>query len=200
MPEPKQDIVLSDSERARLQALWAKAAEPINPQPAQSAAQALAFGVNFRINLVEALRAAWETSKVVVKATAAAHVPFVWTAWLEVAAEAVGAAQAIFSSLVQRMRPIDYITGVILSAHPEGLTEKALQQAVEGFLNDKNASEFAWHFGMNPARVKRAKEVLAAPDWFADVLKQLRKDEFLEQQGDILKFKSRNYEVGWKAS
>ena len=195
-PNPK----LVEDERERLQTLWEKAAQPVNAPPEQATAEALAFGVNFRIHLGEALIAAWETSRAVVQGVAAAHVPFAWWAWTEVAAEAVGAVHAIFSSLVQRMRPIDYITAVILSVHPEGLTTAELRRSVEDFLNDPQASKFAWHFGMNESLVKRATEVLSAPDWLSEVLKQLARVGFLEQLGDRFKFKSRNYEIGWKAT
>lgn len=199
MGEAPGALALTQQQREQIQTLWATAVEPIPAPAAETTAQALAFGVNFRIHLGEALRAAWETASAIIKGTAAAHAPFAWWAWAEVGVEALGAVHAIFSSLVQRMRPIDYITAVILAAHPDGLTGPELQQAVEDFLKDANASQFAWHLGMNADRVRRAKEVLASPDWFPDTLKELRKDKFLVEAGDTLKYQSRNYEVGWKA-
>jgi hypothetical protein len=196
MAEP-ENFKFSENEFKDLKSLWTDAFEAVKRPPAESTAQALAFGVNLRIHLGHALLAAWETSKAVVKGTAAAHAPFAFWLWAEVAADAVGAAYAIFSSLVQRMRPIDYITCVILSVHSKGLSEAELRQAVEEFLNDPRASEYAWHFAMSEARVHRAKEVLGSPQWFSGVLVELEKADFLERHGDTIKFKSHNYEIGW---
>ena len=70
MVKANQSLQLSDADRNRLKALWEEAAVVVNPPPGQAAAQALAFGVNFRIHLGKAFAAAWATSKVVVKATA----------------------------------------------------------------------------------------------------------------------------------
>jgi hypothetical protein len=188
----------SDTDRNRLKSLWEEAAEPVNPSPEEATAQALAFGVNFRIDLGKALLAAWETSKFVVKATATAHVPFAWFGWLEVGAEFVGAVSTIFASLVQRMRPIDYVTCVVLSNHSQGLTETELRKAVEDFLNDRKVADFSWYLGMNEGLIRRAKEVLAAKDWLAEVLEQLRKTDFLDERQGKLKFKSHHYNIGWK--
>jgi hypothetical protein len=198
MAQSEQDLKIAERERERIQALWIKAADRGTPPSEQATALALGFGVNFRLHLGEALIAAWETAKAVVTGTAAAHAPFAWWAWTETAAEVAAAAHAIFSSLVERMRPIDYITAVVLSAHPEGLTEAQLRKAVEDFLKDPKAAEYAWHLGMNASRVKRAKEVSGTSEWFSDAVKQLQKDDFLVRQGDTLTFKSRNFEVGWK--
>jgi hypothetical protein len=197
MAEP-ENFKFSDDEFKDLKSLWTDASESVKAPPGESTAQALAFGVNLRIHLGHALLAAWETSKAVVKGTAAAHAPFAFWLWAEVAADAVGAAYAIFSSLVQRMRPIDYITSVILSVHPKGLSEGELRQEVEKFLGDPRAAEYAWHFAMSESRVQRAKEVLGSPNWFDLVLVKLTEADFLERQGSTIKFKSHNYEIGWE--
>jgi len=189
----------SSSPGLQIQALWNAAVEPADLEPGLSTAQALAFGVNFRIHLGKALIAAWETSKAVVKGTAAAHAPFAWWAWAEVGAEAIAAAHSIFSSLVQRMRPIDYVTSVILSVNPAGLTEAELKTAVEAFLQDPDAVQLSWHFGMSEGLIKRAREVVTFPDWLPDTLKQLQKDDFFVRSGEKLTFKSHNYDIRWKA-
>lgn len=184
-------------EAQRLTTLWEKAAVPEAPPPDQIGAQALAFGVNFRINLREAFKAAWETAQVAVKFTAAIHVPFDPVIWLEVGAEFLSAAQTIFSSLVQRMLPIDYVACVVL-ANSQGMKEIDFQREVVGFLNGANLSDFSWYLGMNDDIVRRAKEVLGNANWFTQVLTRLQQSDFVEDQQGTLKFKSHNFTIGWK--
>jgi hypothetical protein len=180
----------------RLNALWKDAAVPENPPPAQTAAQALAFGVNFRVNLLKAFQAAWETAQIAIKLTVATHT-FDPLSALEIGVEVVSAVHTIFSSLVQGMRPIDYITAVILS-NSEELTGADLRKAVEDFLRNPNASQFSWYLGMSEDRVRRAREVAAMTTWFDQTLDRLREADFLLEQNQIMRFKPHHYTVGWK--
>jgi hypothetical protein len=199
MANTNQDLQLSDSDRNRIKALWDQAIEPIGPPQEQTTAQALGFGINFRVDLGRALVAALETGQVVASATAAIHDPMNIFAWFGVGAEFVAACGSIFASLVQRMRPIDYVTCVVLAKHSQGLTKSELQKSVEEFLEDPKSAQFSWYLGLNEGLIRRAREVLAAKDWLSEVLTQLRKEHFLDE-GDagILKFKSQHYSIGWK--
>jgi len=191
------NIVLSASEKGALAARWRDAARQ-TPLPAGTgAAQALALGVNFRVNLLKAFEAAWETAKAVIKGTAVAHAPFDIGGWLDVGIETVGAINAIFASLVQRMRPIDYVTCLVLSNRPDGFSNGQLQEAVKTFLDNPDASHFAWYFALTEDRIRRAREVTEGPNWFQTVLANLRKDNFVEERDGKLIFKSRNFTVGW---
>jgi len=189
---------VSPADKTRLEALWQNVAAVNRPPPETATAQALALGVNFRIHLIKAFQAAWETSKVIVKGTAVAHAPFDIFAWLDVGIDLVGAVEAIFAALVQRMRPIDYVTCVILANHPNGMTPDELSGAVRDFLSGTRADEYAWYLGMNQSRVTRAKEVLANEDWFETVLEKLRETEFLDERQKKLLFRSHDFNLGWR--
>lgn len=182
----------------RLQELWNAAVVPINPPPAEDVGQALAFGVNFRINIIKALQAAWETAEVAIKTIAATHVPFDPVTWLDISAEFFGAAHTIFSSLIQRMSPMDYIACVVLSAHQEGMTEIEFQDALKSFLDHPNQDQFSWYLRLSDDAITRAKDVLRGKNWYQDLLKSLRELKFLNENQGKLKFHSRNYTVGWK--
>ena len=80
------NILLSASEKLSLAAQWKSAAQQKALPPGAAAAQALAAGVNFRINLLKAFEAG-KTAKVVIRGTAAAHAPFDIGSWLEVGIE-----------------------------------------------------------------------------------------------------------------
>jgi hypothetical protein len=75
-------------------------------------------------------------------------------------AEAASAVHSIFVALVENMAPIDYITAVILSQHPDGVEKAALKAEVETFLKDPKAANFAWYLGMSGKKVERAQEVV----------------------------------------
>lgn len=188
---------LSAGEIARLTTLWDNAVSVKNPSAVQTTQQALAVGVNFRINLVESFKAAWETAQAAVKGVAAAHAPFAVWAWFEVGAEAISAAHSIFSALVQRMQPIEYITAVILAQFRDGLTRDQLKNEVETFLKRPDVDRFAWYLGVNESKIRRAKEKTAAASWFEDVEKKIAED-FITDDGNKLFFKSKNFELGWK--
>lgn len=186
---------IAEGERQRIESLWAKAVERITPAPEKSSELALAGGVNLRVHLVEAVKAAYEGAMAVLHGVAAAHAPFDWLAWGETVAAAASAAQSVFAALVQTMRPIDYVTAVVLSVHPEGLTEDALERAVREYLDRPDAVQFSWYLGMSASRVERAREALQAPGWLAGTLSKLEKGRFLKRDGQTLHFQSHNYTI-----
>jgi hypothetical protein len=77
---------LSPAEKTRLATLWKQAIRPEEGSPEEQEQLALGFGANFRLNLAQAFKAAWETSRATIKGIAAAHAPFAIWAWLEVGA------------------------------------------------------------------------------------------------------------------
>lgn len=198
MAQTNLDFQLSTTEQERLKHLWQDAIVPVKQPPDAGTGKALLGGINFRINLIKLFVAAWATGKATVHTTAAAHLPFMWFTWVQLGAEFAGAAAAVFSSFVERMRPIVYVTSVVLSSKPEGLTKPELRKAVEDYLSESQAVAFSWYFGMSESLVRRAKEVLSSEDWFTDVLAELRASEFLDEQDGKLMFKPRHFEIGWK--
>ena len=79
------------------------------------------------------------------------------------------------------------------------MTENELRDAVEAFLKDPRAADYAWYLSMTSETVRRANEVLADPKWFQKSLAQLQKDEFIDRSGDRVVFRSRHFTLGWKA-
>jgi hypothetical protein len=166
--------------------------------PQQTPGKAPILGVNFRIDLLKAVRATWETAKVVVKAKVAAAVPFDPVTWFGIGIEALSAVRSIVSSLVETMRPIDYVTYLILSTKPDGMTETELEEGVLNFLKNPQSVDFAWYLGMSGDRLSRAEEVTQQQGWLSTVLNNLQQKDMLERHGAMLAFKSRHFTVGWK--
>ena len=69
------------------------------------------------------------------------------------------------------MRPIDYVTCAILANYPDGLTSAELEREVKRFLSDRNAVHFGWYLLINEDRIRRAKEVTEAHNWFQSSLR-----------------------------
>lgn len=96
------------------------------------------------------------------------------------------------------MAPIDYITAVILSQHPEGIVKEKLKTEVVNFLQNPKAADYAWYFGMSGKKVERAQEAAKTVSWFETTVGELRRREFLEGDGTVV-FKKRDFEIGWKS-
>lgn len=187
----EQWIAFSKSdEAARIRKIWEEAVETIPPPP--TVAEAPFFGINLRLNVLKALQATLETAKVAVQTLAAAHTTFDPITWLGIGIEAWAAVQTIVASLVQKMRPIDYIAYVMLSRSPDGVAGTALKQSVEEFVRNPELFQFAWHLGMTEAKARQASEVIQQKTWFETTIGKLTDDNMVERRGDLLVFRSRN--------
>jgi hypothetical protein len=189
---------LQSAEQKRLKELWLQAASPVDARPGQESELGLALQVNFRIHLGHAFRAAWETSKAIVNGKIAMAKGFDPGSWLEVGAEVVFAVQAIFSSLVELLRPIDYISCVVLSCHTGSMSKVDFRKSVEDLLDHpEDALNYSWYLRITDSLIHKANEVRVSPDWFEDVIRELRKREFLEGPESALTFRSRHYAIRW---
>jgi hypothetical protein len=160
-------------------------------------AQAPILGVNLRVDLLKALQATWETATVSMEAVAAAHITFDPITWGIIGTEAVGAARTIVAALVQSMSAIDYITYVILSQHPDGMSEDDLAKEVKSFVKQENATKFAFYLGMDGARSRAAADATDAPGWLETTLKKRAKDGMVERPPGRVHAKPRNFTIGW---
>jgi hypothetical protein len=163
----------NDQSIERLKSLWEEAVQMDTPPP--SAAKAPAGGVNLRLNLLKALKATRESAQVAIETAAAIHTPADFAAWIKIGVEAISAVRSIYSSLVQEMRPIDYVTYVILSKYPNGASKAELESAVVKFLSDPASQNFAWYLGMTDRLIQRAQEPTKFPGWFDLALDKLSK-------------------------
>jgi hypothetical protein len=160
--------------------------------------QALALGRNFRINIAKALEAACASAKLFLEGVKA-HAGLMTTVdWIGLGPEVVHAITAAYGALVESMLPLDYIACVMLSGHPDGVPEKDLRVEVEKFLKNPKAKKLPWYLGISARTVRAAVDATKQADWFPRLLERLRKDDWLVNGDKILKFKSRNMELGIK--
>jgi len=162
--------------------------------------QALAFGRNFRINIAKALEAAYATTKVIMGAAPLSAGHFAAVDWLGLGGEALHAVTSAFAALVESMLPLNYVACVILSGHPQGLTEDELRTEIVSFLENPKATKLPWYLWMSKSYIRDAKKALKAEGWSSHLLSDLREGDWLIENGSLLKFKPRNFELGFKFS
>lgn len=186
----------SAKEIARVKSMWDDAAQILPPPP--TASKAPAAGVNLRFNLMKALQATWETAELAIDLARVWHTPADVATWLKIPVDVISAVRSIYSSLVQEMRPIDYVTYVILSKSPDGVTKAKLKEDVTKFLADPGSQQFAWYLGMKEKLLDKAREPTMLDGWFDLVLSTLHGREMIDLNGDVVMFRARNFEFGWK--
>lgn len=188
---------IPDAEKSLLKQVWSDVATveiaAVGPEKA-------AFrGVNLRLDLLKALQAAWETIKITAKIKLALYTAPDLATMLEIGAESISAAQTIFESLVQTMRPIDYVTYVVLAQSPSGMTQAELQAAVNKLLDHKQSlEELSWYLRISPSRFDRASQARQG-EWMDKVLEKLSEADMIQRFGNQIKFKSHNFKFSWHA-
>jgi hypothetical protein len=162
--------------------------------------QALALGRNFRINVAKAFEAACASAKLFLDGVKA-HAGLMTTAdWIGVGPEVVHAITAAYGALIETMLPLDYVACVLLSGHPDGLGKEDLRLEVVTFLKNPKAKNLPWYLGMSSSSIRDAIDKTKQADWFERLLDRLRRDDWLIDDGKVLKFKTRNVELGFKFS
>jgi len=193
MPLTKEEFLASD-DAARMKKSLTLAAEYTTSPDTPGKAPVL--GVNFRISVLDALQASWDTFKVATKFGVAIHAPFDPLTWLEIGVDGISAVRSFVSALVEQMEPIDYVTYVILAQTPDGIEASELKKSIEVFLKDSQTGNFSWHLGMSGERVERARERLLDENWFDDTIRSLTSNNMMKRSGTVLQYQSRNFTVG----
>jgi hypothetical protein len=168
--------------------------------PADAEVKALGFGRNFRVNVLEALRAAFHTTKACITTAgcilAGSASPL---EILEIAGDGYHAVIATCGALAESMTELVYTACVYLSSLSAPVSEAEFKSGLTEFLDSAKAAELPWYMGMTRSRVQKALAELRTPDGFSDLLKKLQKDNWLIEKGGKLAFKPRHVTLGIKA-
>jgi hypothetical protein len=179
----------------RLAKAWMAAVERSEVSPG-SVEEAPFLGYNVCVKIPEVFAAGVDTVKAGGSVLAAIAFPAAWPATVPLAAwESYCAARSVFSALVEKMAPLEYITVVILATHKEGVEEAELANGVEAFVNEPNTQTFSWHLGMSEQTVDDARRDIF-PGWIARMVRDLDSKGFVDIVEGKLFPKSKNVE--WK--
>ncbi|MDA9545317.1 hypothetical protein ACM43_12865 [Bradyrhizobium sp. CCBAU 45321] len=186
---------IAPADKQTLKAFWVEVA----PSAQTAGPEKQAFrGVNLRLDLLKSLRATWETVKVAGKIKLALYAPPDLASILEIGVESISAAQAIYESFVQTMRPIDYVTYIVLARSPDGMTETELKTAVDEFLDKQSDyAEVSWYLRISGERLDRARQARQG-NWMKTALEKLLENDMISRESDKVCFKPRHYTFGWK--
>jgi hypothetical protein len=191
MTDNRDDGMVPRDGQASLREEWKQAVEFEDLHP-ESVGKAFFLGRNIRVKLPDAFIAGYRT---VMAGFSIADAFGSGGDWPKATLEAYVAAQSVFSALVEKMKPLEYVTIVILSQYPQGVDEGMLAEEVEKFLDSPNTRTFGWHLGMTEKRVNEARDDRYG-GWIAPILRDLESKGFLSASGTTLHFKQKNVE--WK--
>jgi hypothetical protein len=179
----------------RLAKAWMAAVERTQVGPG-SVERAKFLGYNVCIKIPEVFAAAVDTVKAGGSVLAAIAFPAAWPATVPLAVwESYCVARTVFSALVERMAPLEYVTVVILATHTKGIEEADLANEIEAFVKDPNTRTFSWHLGMSEEIVDDARGDIHT-GWITRMVDELNSKGFVDIVGGKLFPKSKNVE--WK--
>jgi len=161
--------------------------------------QALIGGVNIRLNLAKALKAALETARACISGSkfVASHGTDVLSG-LETIDTAIGAASSVIAAVAEKMSELAYVGCMVLCEHEKGVTEKEFEVALSAFVSSAKDKAFSWYTGLSKKRIDAAAEQLR-DDGVPALLKQLKKDDFVVEKDEKFHFRPRHFTWGFRA-
>jgi hypothetical protein len=171
----------------------------VDQAPADAATKALFGRGNLRVNVAEALKAAFYTAKVYIEGKVALATGNI-TPW-ELAKLVKGGIDAVTATLrafYETLTEAEYVTALVLSQAEDGLTRANLESEVLDFVRRAEHKEFPLFLGLSSSFVTNAKTVLETPGAFDTVLAGLRKRSLLLEDNALLRFTSKHFEWGLK--
>ncbi|MDN3274251.1 hypothetical protein QWJ07_08355 [Frankia sp. RB7] len=179
----------------KLAEAWAVAFERTE-ESADTVARGQFLGFNVCVKIPEVFAAAVDTVKAGGSVFAAIVFPAAWPATIPfVVWESYCAARSVFSALIERMEPLEYVTVAILATHEGGVDEDVLADEVEKFVKEPNTRKFSWHLGMTEERIDDAGGDIHE-GWISHVVRELDRKGFVEIEDGKLFPKPKNME--WK--
>jgi hypothetical protein len=143
MSESDQQTLTSDQKR-EIATAWADSVE--KTRDAQT--QALIGGLNFRVNVAKAFRAAWTTAKICFTAKKIALTGSVGPAdIIGIATDIYTAVVSTLDALRERMHPLEYTACIVLSGSHD-LTPTEFEQQLTEFLVAGSHADLPWYIGL----------------------------------------------------
>jgi hypothetical protein len=170
----------------------------IESRPTDVTTKALAAGMNFRLNVGQALKAGYYGAKLWFKAHAAPATGGVSIGdGIELANDAVSLVKSALDAIRERVPPDAYVALIVLGSEPTGIKKEAFRETLTAFVNDASKiDEQPWYVGLSSSRIKAAKTTLEKPGGFDDLVAYLKKEGWVTIEGDTIKVKPRNFELG----
>ena len=186
-----EDVSLQD-----VQSIWNEVAvEQVVKDPNT---QALLAGVNFRVDMSKALKAAYLSTKLYLKGKLA-------LATGQVGPLEIGSlGKMLFDVIVMSLDALretftyksTYTACVVLAGHPAGLTASELERELKAFVEGVDAAKLPFYMGFTEEFLTNLRKDIESPGAFQEILKELRDRKWVTESNGRLFFKERHFTWG----
>ncbi|SIO12983.1 hypothetical protein SAMN05444166_2610 [Singulisphaera sp. GP187] len=190
MSDATVDPLPSDVQ-AELQTAWHNAVERVGEGTDYD--KALGFGINFRINVSKAFKAAWTTAKIYFTAEKIKLTGDLSPATLMgLASDAFTLVVATLDALREHMGGAEYVACVVLSRSEEGIPVGEFKKNLQDFIRLGGEQVLPWYIFISKPMIDELEQTLETDEKFEDLLEVLRNKDWIDEKGDTLRFKSRH--------
>jgi hypothetical protein len=187
MTTGQDDVTLKD-----LQDVWREAATA--EVVADPNTQWLLGGVNLRVDLLKALKAAYLTTTLCLKGKLAIATGNLGpTEMLALGKLLFDACVTTLDALRERLRNSTYVACVVLAGNQDGLTEVELEREIKAFVDGADAAKLPFYMGFTESYLDEARKEIRSPNAFKVVLDDLRKGKWVTESDGRLFFKERHF-------
>lgn len=160
--------------------------------------QALAAGVNFRVDISKALKAVYLSTKLYLKGKLA-------LANGQVGPLEIGSlGKMLFDVIVTSLDAVretftyksTYTACVVLAGHPAGLTPSELERELKAFAEGADAEKLPFYMGFTEEFLSSVRKEIESPRAFEEILKELRDGKWVQESNGRLFFKERHLTLG----
>lgn len=180
---------------AHVQSLWSEAISRVAGDP--NTKQIGARG-NFRINVVQALKATYYTAKLYVEGKVAIatadFTPWTLAKLLKGGYDAVAATLRTF---YESLSEAEYVACIVLSRADSGLTPEELREETLAFVGSKNFDSLPFYLGLSDAFVAEARKVLETANAVDSVVVELDERGLVDRRDGRIYFKAKHFEWGF---
>lgn len=185
-----------DTTAGDVEKLWVSA---VAMAPADPSTKALALRGNFRVNVLQAFKAAYYSAKLYIDGKVALATGAVTPIELaKLAKGGIDAAIATFRTFYETMSEAEYVTAFVLSQAADGVSEQELHAGVLAFIDSVPVDGVPFYLCLGKSVLANARAALTGPGAMTDVAKNLVERGLAQWQGDKLQFKSKHLEWGFK--
>ena len=159
-----------------------------------TATKGLGLGVNFRLDVVQALKAAFLSAKLYFKVHTAATIG-VGDA-LGIGSDAFGFVVACLNACRQKLDTPAYVVAVVLSTNAAPRDTAAFRKELDDFIESGANAKLPWYIGIGAGDLAATKAVLAQrPDALELLLQKLEKEKLAEKTGDAWRYTPLHFRV-----
>ena len=99
---------------------------------------------------------------------------------------------ATLDALRESMGGTEYVACVVLSRAEDGIPVGEFKEHLQNFLRPGGAQDLPWYIFISKPMIDELGQILETDEGFDDLLDLLRKKDWIDKEGDTLRFKSRH--------